>query len=60
VNRRPAPVRRTLRVLLILLADIERVKIGLFPITLIAKGLNGSRAIESERMTKEMCVPEPE
>ena len=43
-----------------LLADIARVKAGLFPITLIVEDPNGNSAIEGERVKKEKYEPEPE
>jgi len=41
-----------------LLADIARVKAGLYPITLIVEDPSGNSGIESERVTKEKYVPE--
>ena len=43
-----------------LLADIARVKAGLYPITLIVEDPSGNSGIESERVTKEKYEPEPE
>jgi zinc finger protein len=43
-----------------LLADIARIKAGLFPVTLILEDPNGNSAIESERVTKEQYEPEEE
>ena len=42
----------------LLLADIARVKAGLYPITLIVEDPGGNSGIESERVTKEQYVPE--
>jgi zinc finger protein len=41
-----------------LLADIARVKIGAFPVTLILEDPSGNSGIESERTTKEAYSPE--
>jgi zinc finger protein len=43
-----------------LLADIARVKAGLYPITLIIEDPGGNSGIESERVTKEKYEPEEE
>jgi zinc finger protein len=42
----------------ILLADIERVKAGLYPVTLILEDPSGNSAIVSETAIKEPYVPE--
>ncbi len=41
-----------------LLADIAKVKIGAFPVTLILEDPSGNSGIESERATKEAYTPE--
>ena len=41
-----------------LLADIARVKAGLYPITVIVEDPSGNSVIEGERVTKEKYVPE--
>ena len=43
-----------------LLADIARVKAGLYPITLIVEDPSGNSGIESERVVKEKYEPEEE
>jgi zinc finger protein len=43
-----------------LIADIARVKAGLFPVTLIMEDPNGNSAIEAGKATKENYAPEPE
>jgi len=43
-----------------LLADIARVKAGLYPITLILEDPSGNSSIVSEKVVKSEYVPEPE